>query len=131
MFNSVEYIREICKKKHIPVSLLEKECGFSNGYLNPKKMKKIPYDRAVLIGNYLGITVESILNGNEIPPTLEDEGTIEAANLYPVHTEEEDMLLEGFRTLNETGRAKVIAYMNDLISSGIYKRDSNSRAIDA
>lgn len=65
MFNSVQYVRDICQKRKIPISLLEKECGFSNGYLNPKKMTKIPYDRAQIIADYLGVSVTLILTGKE------------------------------------------------------------------
>lgn len=65
MFNSVEFVRDICHQRRIPVSALEKACGFSNGYLNPKKMTKIPYDRAVLISKYLNISVSRILTGEE------------------------------------------------------------------
>lgn len=63
MFNSVQYVRDICEKENIPISRLEKDCHFSNGYLNPKKMTKISYDRAVVIAEYLNIPVENILNG--------------------------------------------------------------------
>ncbi len=63
MFNSVELIRSICKQRKIPIAKLEKDCGFANGYLNPKKLSKLPYDRAVAIGEYLGIPVEYILTG--------------------------------------------------------------------
>ena len=65
MFNSVQYVRDICQLRKIPISQLEKECGFSNGYLNPKKMAKIPYDRAQIIATYLGISVDAILTGSE------------------------------------------------------------------
>ena len=51
--------------EEIPISQLEKDCGFSNGYLNPKKMTKIPYDWALTIASYLGISVDSILTGEE------------------------------------------------------------------
>lgn len=40
VFNSVEYVRDICSKRNIPISQLEKDCGFANGYMNPKKLKK-------------------------------------------------------------------------------------------
>ncbi len=63
MFNGVEYVRKICKNKNIPISKLEKDCGFSNGYLNPKKVSKIPYERATLIAEYLNIDVKDILDG--------------------------------------------------------------------
>lgn len=61
MLSGVEYVRDVCKKKKIAISTLEKECGFANGYLNPKKATKIPYDRAVLIADYLGVSVNNIL----------------------------------------------------------------------
>ena len=63
MFNSVEYVRNLCQQRRIPISTLERECGFSNGYLNPKKLTRLPYDRAVVIAQYLGITPEQILTG--------------------------------------------------------------------
>jgi len=65
MFNSVEYVRQVCKERKIAVSQLEKDCGFANGYLNPRKISKISYDRAVIIARYLGISAEDILNGPE------------------------------------------------------------------
>lgn len=67
MFNSVQFVRDICHQRRIPVSVLEKACGFSNGYLNPKKMTKIAYDRAVLISKYLDIPVTRILTGEDTP----------------------------------------------------------------
>lgn len=65
MFNSVQFVRDICKQRKIPVSQLEKDCGFANGYLNPKKMAKLPYDRAQIIADYLQISVTLILTGEE------------------------------------------------------------------
>ena len=53
MFNSVEYLRALCHERKIPVSQLEKACGFSNGYLNPRKLTRLPYDRAVAAAEYL------------------------------------------------------------------------------
>ena len=64
MFNSVEYVRMICRQRGIPVSALEKDCGFSNGYLNPKKLARLPYDRAVVIAGYLGLSPQQILTGD-------------------------------------------------------------------
>ncbi len=63
MFNSVEYVRSICRQRGIAVSALERACGFSNGYLNPKKLTKLPYDRVVVIGDYLGVHPDLILTG--------------------------------------------------------------------
>lgn len=101
MFNSVQYVRDICKERKIPVSQLEKDCGFANGYLNPKKMSKISYDRAVVIADYLGISPDAILNGpeNEKKPALtaKDERDI-ARNLEKIMADLEgsgDLMFDG------------------------------------
>ena len=76
MFNSVQLVRDLCKERSIPIAKLEKDCGFSNGYLNPKKMSKIPYDRAVIIAEYLGVSANLILTGedeNKKAPTLTEK----------------------------------------------------------
>lgn len=70
--NGVEYVRELCKKQGITISALEKELKFSNGYLNPKKMEYLPYDRAVLVQKKLGGDI-TIMTG------VENEGE---TNLY-------------------------------------------------
>lgn len=80
MFNSVQYVRELCQQRKIPISQLEKECGFSNGYLNPKKMAKIPYERARVIADYLGVSISSILNGEEDEKTPTDTGRREISD---------------------------------------------------
>ena len=65
MFSSIEFVREICRQRKIPVSTLERDCGFSNGYLNPRKLTQLPYSRAVTIAEYLNLPVEQILTGKE------------------------------------------------------------------
>ena len=61
MLYGVEYVRDMCTRKNIAISTLEKDLGFSNGYLNPKKLKKIPYDRAITISDYLGADLDRVL----------------------------------------------------------------------
>lgn len=63
MYNPVVFIREECERRGIAVSALEKRCGFSNGYLNPKKITKMPYDRAVAVAREFDIPVEQLLTG--------------------------------------------------------------------
>ena len=63
MFNSVQYVRDLCKERGIAVSFLERQCGFSNGYLNAKKLARLPYDRAQAIAAFLEVDVTQILTG--------------------------------------------------------------------
>lgn len=43
--NSVELVKSICKERKIPISKLEMDCGFSNGYVRKLKEGKFPSDR--------------------------------------------------------------------------------------
>ena len=57
----VDIVRKLCGERGISIHTLEMACGFSNGYLNPKKApKRIPYDRAVMICKYLKIPLSSL-----------------------------------------------------------------------
>ena len=88
MFNSVQYIRGLCRDREIPISKLEKECGFANGYLNPKKLKKIPYERALIIAKYLGIDINDILNG-----PLSSSDTPDPSNIVKVVDENDNVVV--------------------------------------
>ena len=61
--NSVEYVRAICKDRKIPISKLERDLGFSNGYISQLKRGVFPADRASLIADYLHIDFEDLLSG--------------------------------------------------------------------
>ena len=57
----VNNIRSLCKEKGIPISKIEKDLGYGNGYFNPKKLKSIPSDRLVEIAEYLNMSVNELL----------------------------------------------------------------------
>jgi transcriptional regulator with XRE-family HTH domain len=68
----VERVRAICKAKGIPVSQLEKDLGYANGYLNPKKAEAIRKDRIAEIAQYLGVSL------SDIDENSTDNWTVEA-----------------------------------------------------
>lgn len=100
MFNSVQYVRDLCKQKDIAVARLEKDCGFSNGYLNSKKQTKLPYDRAVKIAEYLDVSAEEILNGPKAKKESPDEYVL---------TEGEKDLIQLFRMIPVDQQPVVLA----------------------
>lgn len=59
---SVEYVRDVCKQKGITIKKIENDLGYGNGYFNPKKLKKIPFDKAADIAEYLEIDVFELLD---------------------------------------------------------------------
>lgn len=61
----VERVRRVCQEHHISVSQMEKDLGFGNGFLNPKKIKTISADRLFMIADYLGASPEYLTLGYE------------------------------------------------------------------
>lgn len=61
--NSVDLVKKICKERKIPLSRLERELGYGNGYIGQLRKGSIPYDRAVDIAKYLGIDLQFLLSG--------------------------------------------------------------------
>lgn len=62
--NIVEIVKSICKERKIPISRLEKECGFSNGYINSLKNGVFPTDRLLKIADYFGVSIDYMLGNN-------------------------------------------------------------------
>ena len=59
--NSVELVKAVCKDKHIPISRLERECGFSNGYIAGLKKGVFPAQRLQVIADYLGVSMDYLM----------------------------------------------------------------------
>ena len=60
--NTVERVKMICKDRKIPISRLERECGFANGYISQLKKDSIPADRLQIIASYLGMDIRDLLD---------------------------------------------------------------------
>ncbi|WP_313583972.1 helix-turn-helix domain-containing protein [Lacrimispora sp.] len=63
--NSVDLIKKICKERKIPISHLERDLGYGNGYISQLRKGTVPSDRAVEIANYLNIDLQYLLSGGE------------------------------------------------------------------
>ena len=81
--NSVERVKELCKERKIPISKLEKDLGFSNGYIGQLRKGVFPSNRLILIANYLGVSPDYLMTGEtssdkkETTLTRRDERDIE------------------------------------------------------
>ncbi|MDD4843184.1 MAG: XRE family transcriptional regulator [Anaerotignum sp.] len=69
--NSVERVKVICKERKIPISKLEKDLEFANGYIGQLKKGSFPDDRLSAISSYLGVSVDYLMNGEEPKQTNE------------------------------------------------------------
>ena len=81
--NSVERVKELCKERKIPISKLEKDLGFSNGYIGQLRKGVFPSDRLMLIADYLKVSADYLMTGEtpsekkEVSLTPRDERDIE------------------------------------------------------
>lgn len=76
--NSVERVRSICKERKIAISKLEKDLGFSNGYIGQLRKGVFPADRLAAIAGYLCVTPEFLMTGEETEkaPTVSGERSV-------------------------------------------------------
>jgi transcriptional regulator with XRE-family HTH domain len=62
---TVDRVKAICKERRIPISRLERDLGFSNGYIGQLKKGMMPADRLNAVANYLELSVSELLSSDE------------------------------------------------------------------
>lgn len=100
--NTVERVKNICKERHIPISKIEKDLGFANGYIGQLKKGVFPDDRLALIADYLNLSIDYLLGKTD----TKKEGPAEAD---PIGYDDFGyaMYMEG-RELTEENKAKLL-----------------------
>ena len=73
---SVEKVLNVLKERHIAVSRMERDLGFSNGYIRQLKKGTMPIERLVSVADYLDLSINDLLSDGQ-PHLLEMK---EAAN---------------------------------------------------
>ena len=58
---SVEIVKNICKTRKIPIYRLEKDLGYSNGYISQLRKGVFPSDRLTEIAAYLDVPLDMLL----------------------------------------------------------------------
>ena len=61
--NSVERVKKICKERKIPISKLERDLGYANGYIGQLRKGVFPADRLSDIASYLDVSSDYLLTG--------------------------------------------------------------------
>ncbi len=100
--NAVERIKTICKERKIPISKLEKDCGFSNGYIGQLRKGTMQNDRMMIVSEYLGISIEELTTGEkpEIPMIAWTPEHLEVVELFDkLNKEQKTAILTMMRTL--------------------------------
>lgn len=109
--STVERVKAICKERKIPLAKLERDLGFSNGYVGQLKKGVFPDERLKQIAQYLGVTIEFLLSGEdpEEPYYLDPEAMEIAEFLY--HHPEYKVLFDASRKV----KPEDLQYVKELI----------------
>lgn len=68
--NTVERVKSICRDRKIPISRLERELGYANGYIGQLKKGTFPDTRLREISTYLNVPIDELLGENKKDPIL-------------------------------------------------------------
>lgn len=98
--NSVERVKALCKERKLPISRLEKDLGFANGYIGQLRKGTFPADRLQAIAEYFGVTTDYLLGTD----TKKEPLTVNGEELSDAEAE----LLELFRRVPEDQRDLVL-----------------------
>lgn len=79
----VDRVKSICKDRKIPISKLERDLGFANGYIGQLRKGVLPTDRLLDIAGYLNVSATYLMSGeeNEKAPTNPGERKMSDAEL--------------------------------------------------
>lgn len=103
--DSVEKVKQICKERKIPISKIERDLGFSNGYIARLKKGTFPANRLIKIADYLGVSVGFLVNDTNV---FVAEKTAPYNMSY--QTEDEQDLIINYRALNHSGQERLLEY---------------------
>lgn len=120
--NTVEKIKILCKQRKIPVSKLESDLGFANGYIGQLKKGDLPFNKAFQVAKYFEIPLSEL---------LEDSETILKLSAIANEMIAEQELLKYFRELNEEGRMAALKQMEFLARQPEYIKNSMAEEIEA
>ena len=103
MFSTLEKIKELAKKRGIPLTKLEESLGYSTNYFYTLKTKTPNSERLQQIADYFNVSTDYLLGRTDNPAIASDDKTNEY--LGPAETE----LVAAFRnqTQNMTEEEKV------------------------
>ena len=79
--NSVERVKALCKERKIPISRLERDLGFANGYIGQLRKGTFPDDRLIKIAKYLDVTPAYITGWTSKSKTVFVHGTEHTINI--------------------------------------------------
>lgn len=111
--DTVEFVKKLLKDRRIPLSRIEKDLGFSNGYIGRLRKGFFPPDRLSKIAEYLNVSEEFLLScGVDVSTSAR---SVEISD-------DEHELLSAFRQLDTYDRGQALGIIKGLLLTDKYKK---------
>ena len=103
---TVDKVKNLCKERKIPISKLEKDLNFSNGYIRQLRKGTFPDDRLIKIANYFDMTVAELTGEKETDSkeTPSNQDITFDDFTYALHNETKELSEEKKQQLLEMAR---------------------------
>lgn len=106
-----EFIKSLAREKGTSAAKIERDLGFSNGYIGGRRGRSFPYDRLVKIAEYLDVSPEYLETcGESISNTFSG----------PRLSDQESSLLISFRKLDAIDQGRALGYIDALLINEKY-----------
>lgn len=79
---TVDRILELCHERHLPVSRVERQLQFSNGYFKSLQEGKLPAERLFAVAEYFGVSPEYLLTGERKEYYFDNETAETAQEIF-------------------------------------------------
>lgn len=115
-----DFIKSVARSKGTSAAKIERELGFSNGYIGTVRDSSFPYDRLLRIAEHLDVSPEYLWSCGE-----------SAANTFagPSLSDDESDMLVAFRKLDTYDRGQLSGFIKGLASADKYKKADISDSV--
>lgn len=110
--NSVELVKSICKERKIPISKLERDLGYANGYIGQLRKGTFPSNRVAEIAQYLSIPTPYLMNGGN--EDLETPNEKEQPTVPSELSELDSQIMALVKGLSEEHKRLILAQLRGL-----------------
>lgn len=116
-----EFIKSYARQNGTSAAKIERDLGFSNGYIGSVNDSSFPHERLVAIAEYLDVSPDFLWNLGE---------SISNSFSGPSLSDMESFLLLQFRKLDPTDCGRVVGFIEGLLANDKYKKASPSAGVD-
>lgn len=106
----VDRIKKLCREYNITPAYIERELGFSNGYISKLRGREVPYTKLAKIADLLRVSPDYLATGTE--------------NAMQSLSTDELELLTAFKMLNVDGKTEALKRIHEMTELTRFTKDT-------